>query len=519
MTTRFNTLLLVLSILFIFSCGTKKTLQSNDNNTVTFTFLQINDVYEIAPLEGGKLGGMARIATLKKELITKNPNTLLIHAGDFLNPSVIGVMKYEGKRIKGKQMVEVMNATKVDLVTFGNHEFDLDEDELQERINESNFNWTSGNVLHVTPKGNLPFEKVLGDGTAEYIPETYTWKITDKNGQVLKIGIFAVTLPNNKKPYVKYVDVMETAKRLYAQLKETHDVVFALTHLEMEDDIKLAKALPGIPLIMGGHDHDNIYQQEGPTKIAKADANAKSAYIHHISFNRKTKKTKVLSRLVKVNEGVKQDPMVAKDVNKWMDIANSSFKESGFDPNGIVANLSTPLDGRESTMRNGPTNLGKILAECFYKYSKTNPDAAFMNSGSVRVDDQLSGEITQFDIIRTLPFGGKIYEVEMTGALLKQILDVGLSNKGTGGYLQLHKIKYNPNLAQKWEIAGQALQEDKNYTIAFNDFLLTGLEAGMDFLTPENKGIIKITKPNSDDKSDLRNDIRLALIDFLKNLD
>ena len=49
-----------------------------------------------------------------------------------------------------------------------------------------------------------------------------------------------------------------------------------------------------------------------------------------------------------------------------------------------------------------------------------------------------------------------------------------------------------------------------------NDFLLTGGEKAMEFLTPKNSEIIKITYGNKEDPKDLRNDIRLAIIDYLK---
>jgi 5'-nucleotidase / UDP-sugar diphosphatase len=38
-----------------------------------------------------------------------------------------------------------------------------------------------------------------------------------------------------------------------------------------------------------------------------------------------------------------------------------------------------------------------------------------MNSGAVRIDDWVRGTVTQLDIIRILPFGGKIYELDITG--------------------------------------------------------------------------------------------------------
>ena len=63
-------------------------------------------------------------------------------------------------------------------------------------------------------------------------------------------------------------------------------------------------------------------------------------------------------------------------------------------------------------------------------------DLAIMNSGSVRIDDCLQGQITQADIIRVLPFGGSMLTVDLKGSLLTRLLDTGKSNIGTGGFLQ-----------------------------------------------------------------------------------
>ena len=79
---------------------------------------------------------------------------MLVMAGDFLNPSLLGTIKVDGERLRGKQMVEVMNAMNFDLVAFGNHEFDLPYKDLQKRLNESKFDWISANVKQKTKNGS-----------------------------------------------------------------------------------------------------------------------------------------------------------------------------------------------------------------------------------------------------------------------------------------------------------------------------------------------------------------------------
>ena len=151
-------LLLLFSVLSIYSCSSpRRTTGVNDDGRISITFVQINDVYEISPLDNGKSGGMARVATLKKNYLAKNQNTFLVLAGDFVSPSVFNSLKYEGNRIRGKQMVETMNAAGMDFVVFGNHEFDIPDADLQSRINESNFKWISTNTFRKQGNTVSPF--------------------------------------------------------------------------------------------------------------------------------------------------------------------------------------------------------------------------------------------------------------------------------------------------------------------------------------------------------------------------
>ncbi len=175
-------------ILFLLGCSSSKQLtDSKDDGLIEVIFLQVNDVYEIAPLPGDNRGGMARVATLKKQLLAKNNNTIMVMAGDFLSPSVIGTLDDEnGDGIKGAHMVDVLNVAGLDLVTFGNHEFDLKEEDLQKRLNESDFEWVSSNVLHVINGETNVFHKVKND-KKEYFPKTVIKHFQDADGTKLKV--------------------------------------------------------------------------------------------------------------------------------------------------------------------------------------------------------------------------------------------------------------------------------------------------------------------------------------------
>ncbi len=506
---------LVVALLLAFAaCSTTKktTTYGEADGKVEWIFLHLNDVYEIGALEDGKTGGLARVGTIKQNLLKENPNVFTVMAGDFLSPSVIGTLKYEGAGIKGRQMVETMNALGVNLVCFGNHEFDYDYADLQKRMDESTFEWLSSNAFRTEGEGIVAFGKT---GDEDGNPEYKVLTINDgKANESVKVGIWGVVLDANKKDYVQYSDPMERSKSLVTEvLPKEADVFVGLTHLAIAMDKEIAAENPSVSLIMGGHEHTNQIYKIGETTVAKADANAKTVYVHRCSYNLKTKKTTVTSELIKVDETIPDEPKVAAVVKKWNDIAEKSFKSNGFDPNETVVELTEILDGREASMRLQQNNLGSAIAKAMSKAAKKPVDCAFFNSGSVRIDDQVTGKITQKDIIRIMPFGGKLAEFDIQGSELRKVILAGLLSKGRGGYLQWDKISYD-DATKTIKILGADLDNSKIYHCITNDFLLTGKENNFDFFNAKNPNISNIDTPI--DATDVRMDIRKAFIQYLK---
>jgi 2',3'-cyclic-nucleotide 2'-phosphodiesterase (5'-nucleotidase family) len=498
---------LALVIIFFSSCSSTKKLSSKDDGKIDVTFVQINDVYEIAPLSGGKEGGMARVATLKKNYQQKNPNTFLVISGDFVSPSVYNSLQYEGKAIRGKQMIEAMNAAGMDFACFGNHEFDIKEGELQERINESNFQWISSNAFHKTTSGIVPF--TYRNTT---IPKTYVLNVKDADGTTAKIGFLGVVLPFNKADYVSYTLSLDAAKEMYNKLKDSVDAVVAITHQSMQEDEILAKEIPGLAAILGGHEHDQRFEKVGNTYITKAMANAKTAYVINLGINKNKNKIRVTPKLEAVNESVSLDSTTNTVVEKWQNIAEKNYSSLGFDVKKVLINNGEPLDGRESEIRSHPTNLTKLIVASIAN-AVPNVDVVIMNSGSIRVDDILHAPINVYDVLRTLPFGGSIREVDMKGSLLVKVLEQGKKNIGIGGYLVYNENLVNAN--DKWMLNNVPIDLAKTYHVAVTDFLLTGKEANLDYLNPGNVDIVKVYDAATA-ITDPRSDIRLAVVKYLE---
>ncbi len=516
-----NAVLIASCVAFIFACKTsshtssKNTLDKKSKefylfekkpDKLYFTVLQLNDVYEIAPIHAGKVGGLARVETVKQELLAEDPNTITVVAGDFLNPSLLGTLKFEGERIKGKQMVDVMNAMNVDLVAFGNHEFDLKFEELQNRLNESNFEWVSANVLH-NVNGRAHYFQKVKNGRKYPLNDSFVQEVYMK-GKSLKVGFIGVCLPSNPRDYVTYGDIYREAERSYNEIKDRVDIVLGLTHLEIGQDIQLAKMLPNIPLIIGGHEHHNSYHEIGNVKIAKADANAKTVYIHRFEYDPLTGTSKLKSELRAIDDTIVEDPTVQTVVEKWQNVLNEKIREVVNDPYETIYKTKQPLDATDKPIRSKQTNMGHVIAKSMSFAYRDKVDGALVNSGSIRLDDFLVGKITPVDIFRTLPFGGAVYKIKLKGSLLKEVLEYGEQAAGSGAYLQRFKMqKRNSN----WLINEQFIDLDKIYTIAISEYLMKGFD--IPFLTANHTDVIEVYKPKP---NEMAYDIRKSVISYLK---
>ncbi|HEX2606697.1 MAG TPA: bifunctional metallophosphatase/5'-nucleotidase [Flavisolibacter sp.] len=505
--TRSCFFLLAGSLIMATSCSVNRKATGGDHR-IDLTFVQVNDVYEIAPLSNGREGGLARIATLKKQYLQKNPNTFLVIAGDFVSPSVYNSLQYEGKAIRGKQMIESLNAAGMDLAVFGNHEFDIKEGELQDRINESRFEYMATNVFHQLKGKTEPFYQ-----NGKPLPLTYVLPIRDADGTTAKIGFIGLTLPFNKADYVSYTDALATAKNLYNKLKDSVDAVVAITHQSIEDDKKLADEVPGLAVILGGHEHDMRFVQENHIYITKAHANAKSAYVVNLHLNLRRKKIKVKPQLVYLNDAIPLDSATNVVVQKWVGIAEKNYSSLGFDAHKVVLTDGAPLDGRETEVRSHATTLTQLIVRAM-SAAAPEADIVLLNGGSIRVDDVLQMPVTQYDIIRSLPFGGSIRQADLKGSLLIRVLNTGQTNVGTGGFLHYSTQLVKEGTTWKWN--GAPVDPAKTYRVAMPDFLLTGKEANMDFLNPDNPEVVKVYEPVKS-VSDPLSDIRQAVVQYLEH--
>jgi 5'-nucleotidase len=313
-----------------------------------------------------------------------------------------------------------------------------------------------------------------------------------------------LTVWSNPATYVAYRDPVAVAKEQVAALRSQVDILIAVTHLSLEGDIDLVQQVPEIDFVLGGHEHENAEVERGAdfTPVSKADANARSVYVHQLRYDTATKQLDHESTLQRVTPALADDPTVAQAVDRWVNAAFDGFRAQGFEPTKAVATVTEALDGRESSVRNTSTRLTDLTAAGML-HAAPGTELAIYNGGSIRIDDVIPpGEVTEYDIIRTLPFGGTIVSVQMSGSLLLRTLDQGRANAGTGGYLQTANVTRSDG-GDGWLINGAAIDVGRSYSVAIIDFLLTGGEIKLDFLTRDNPEITVVGE---------HGDIRKALI-------
>ena len=467
----------------------QRTARKVTSTPVTVTIVHLNDVYEILPVEGGKSGGLARVATVIQRLKASRSPLLTTLGGDYLSPSALGTAIVDGQPMAGRQMVDVLNATGIDWATFGNHEFDVSEAAFRAHIAQAKFRIVSTNV---TDAHGMPF---AGVPMSTIVP-------VKANGRTVRIGLIGVTIDATKKDWVRYRDAIQAARAEVEKLRATTDAIVALTHLSLEQDAEFVSAVPGIDLVLGGHEHENWLMYRGPrfVPIVKADANVRSLAIVTLTFRKPGTPPEVSARLQRIDDTIASVPAVEAVAQRWVDRGFEAFRRQGFKPEAVVATITEPLDGRESTVRNNTGRLTDLIAEAIAQEAKP-VDVALFNAGSVRIDDILpAGPITEYDIIRILPFGGRIVKASLDGALLARVLETGENNQGIGGFLHAWGARRENGT---WMVQGKPIDAARRYVVAMTDFLLTGGETNLGYLTRAN--------PQVHDVQELR-DIRRAVI-------
>lgn len=421
------------------------------------TILQINDVYSTVPIDG--VGGLARVATIKKELIAAGRTPILMMGGDFLSSSVASSV------FKGEQMIEALNAAGLDITAFGNHEFDFGVDLLLTRMKQSKWQWVNANLIDRQ--------------TGRLVGDTPPFVIREVNG--LKLGVLGLCIIDegmgtpDLRTRLQMLDPIEMAAKYVPEMRQAGaDIIVALTHLRIRTDQALAERVPGIDVIVGGHEHYPLTVVSGQTLISKAGMDARAVARIDIA-RRPNGMVDRYYELIPVNSSVKDDPATLDVVDAWEARLSTEM-------NDPVGSTTEPLDAVDFRIRGGETNIADLVADAVRAEAKT--DVALVNSGGIRGNRVYpAGVLRRRDLISIHPFGNTICTVEMSGAKLLETLNQGVSKlpAADGGFPAVSGLTFRVTVSNPpgervsdVRVNGQPLDPRRSYTVALPSYVLEG---------------------------------------------
>ncbi len=429
--------------------------------SIRVTILHVNDVYQFAPVDGGDRGGLARLLTLKKQAAAENPNIIFTLGGDTLSPSV------ETRTYRGAQMIDAWNAVGLDYSVLGNHEFDIKTPELLDRMKESKFTWLGANVIDTK--------------TGKIFANMPPYVIREIGG--VRIGFIGLLLPETKETSsmedsLTVADYCTTAKKLVREMRRKKvDAVVGLTHLSMTQDKHLAKCAQ-FDLILGGHEHSLLQSSSNGTPIFKMTADAREMGKFNLNFNAATKRYESLDwEIIPVTDKIADAPEFAPVFEKYRGLLEELAVPVGA--------TSTRLDALSHSARTIETNIGNFIADAYRE--AVGAEIGFVNGGSIRADLTYEpGVLTKRDVLSILPFNNPIVKVELTGKVLKEVLEHGVARSGPGEdhepgrFPQIAGLRFEYDVTKpagsrvvSLTVGGQAVEDTKTYTVATSDFLVS----------------------------------------------
>lgn len=428
-----------------------------------FTLVHINDMDKVEPYHNR--GGVAKLAAVLKKERSDNKVVIFTLGGDTISPSILSLIDH------GKHMVELYHELKLDYMTLGNHEFDFGPDVAKKWIASAKFPILSANVFdtgHKRIEGTLPSAIREIDG--------------------FKIGFIGLTTPEttfvSAPGYVTFDPIVESARDVIKGLKEQGaDFIVALCHLTILEDMALMKANLGIDFILGGHDEVLLTYYDSVTGLMISKSQAEYISVVDIDIERKdyhgVKEIEWTPHFRVVDsETVTPDPEMKDKITALTKEMHAKFDVP-------IGKTLTELDSRRAKVRESETALGNLVADSFRDKYKT--DVAIVNGGGLRGNKVYppDTQLTMRDVYTELPFGKHIAVVELSGKELRHAIEVGLTSiKGqSGGFPQVSGMTYVFDADKKKgervidiKVAGEPLDETKQYKVAVNEYLFKGGE-------------------------------------------
>ena len=355
-------------------------------------------------------GGMARFSTLMQSIRRESPNVLLLDGGDILQGEPITYYSNYIDTTRINAVTEAMNYLGYDAVTIGNHDIEPGHKTYDRFVREAAFPVLGANVVR------------LDNGAPYFEP----YKTFDRGGA--RITVLGLTtpaipqwLPQSLWSGMRFDDIIASAKEWVPRLlkEEKPDVLIALIHSGMTNDNadylenageRLAAEVPGIDLILIGHDH-----RQASKWIKRSDTDSVLVMnpANHLDWasDVRIKLEKRNGRLV--GKTITGDML---DVNKYaIDTAYMMRMKPWAD--GVhafldkrVCLLQAPVDAPQALF--GASSYLNVVHQM--QIATVEADISF--AAPLKVNAHFdSGDVYVRDLFKWCPFSNYLYAMELTG--------------------------------------------------------------------------------------------------------
>lgn len=435
------------------------------------------------------LDNMPKTVTAVKEERAKDPNALLLHAGD----AFTGTLYFN--EFQGAADLAMMNLMGFDAMTFGNHEFDLGSSgeghqKLADFIRGATFPFVSANADF---SKDDTFAGIFNDSIeADFSNgQIYNGIIKEVNGE--KVGIFGLTTEEtadiSSPGSIEFENYLEKAEMAVTALEaQGVNKIIALTHIGYDDnaavdnDLTLAEEVEGIDIIVGGHSHTTLSEpvvvanDETPTVIVQTGNANSNLGVLNVEFDENGVVVAHDGGLVPIGNQV-DDPEAAEILAPFKTrVDEVAQEEIGVETPIELENPRTNGDNSKPSVRKNETILGNLITDGMLtkarEFTGKNVVMALQNGGGIRSAIN-AGPITVGEVITVLPFGNTLATMEITGAELKEAFEISLSKYPgeNGGFLHVAggKVEFDSSKPAGERVVEVYINDSNNKLVAVND--------------------------------------------------
>ena len=468
-------LIVIIVIVSLVICALPVSVFAEESNDIII--LYENDVH-------CEIGGYSVLSAMKKELKQEYEHVGIVTSGDFLQGGSLGSIS------KGEYIVRLMNLVGYDAIALGNHEFDYGLDRLFELAD----------MLDTKPVC-ANFKKIgAGECFKPYSIVSYG------DIKIAYIGITTPTTPDTTSFPTQFLD--ENKNPIYTFSKDNlaaviqenidnaradgADFVIALSHLGDGDSqynaSRMVSDTVGLDVVLDAHSHSVIESEtltdKNGNEVVYTSTGTKFANIGKLTISGDS----IITELIPLETDNTTDPIVDACINQIM----TEYAEVG---NKKVAvcdyNLITHDSEGNRLVRVDETNLGSLISDAFRHV--LDADIAYFNGGGIRSHIE-AGEITFNDLLNVLPFNNTGVVVEVTGETILEMLEVAVAKwpEENGNFPHVsgmsfslntladeHKRVYNVQILNAETGNYEALDSNRMYTVASNNFILLECGDGM----------------------------------------